>query len=240
MCSEPVDPQLAPYLDGLNVCDAVESFNKLADRLLAVPSSQQSYLSPASPSSCGWLSASSACSSMASSPAPSDRTSAYSTSSWSSFSGPASVASSRSSSCGSSVSKTRTSRNKCRKPVGERRQKNATAAERYRQKLKGQESSLADQELDERERNTRLRRDVEAKLTLYREFIALLAQNTTCYGDLDLAQMGSRSLASVLAQAQQPSTLLDRELNTELQAHLAHFQQIQQASSQQPRVDVVD
>lgn len=77
----------------------------------------------------------------------------------------------------------------------------------------------------ELERNAHLKRDVRSKLTLYREFISLLARNTG-YGDLDLADIGSKSISNILSDACHSSTELDEEIHCGLLEQLENFQHI--------------
>lgn len=259
---EPIG-QLAPYLSGLNLADAVHSFSQLAD-LVALADGEQAEaperagggaadpqwaqcLSPwnaesSATSDSATLSSSSASvsdgsqwlsSSAASSPRAGAAEEASPFAGWSRSIGSSSASSSvssvstrslnwtTSSSSRSSSSSSRSSRaSSARSPrVGERRQKNASAAEKYRRKLKGRECSLAEQVEREEERNERLKREIEAKLALYREFVDLLASNTSP-NDLGLASMGSKSLSAVL------TGVLSGRADEELQRRLAQFQQI--------------
>lgn len=78
----------------------------------------------------------------------------------------------------------------------------------------------------EQEKNERLKRDLKSKLSLYREFITLLAQNTTQL-DRDLANLGFKSLSTVLSDVcKPPSCSLDEELRAEFEAQMETFQQI--------------
>lgn len=115
-----------------------------------------------------------------------------------------------------------------------RREKNATAAERYRRKLKGKRCNLEVEEEVERELNEKLKRQVESKLELYREFIILLAQNTQL-GDLDLASLGLNSVLEVISDVCRPSSAWlepTRRLEFELQAEV--FNNILARHSNQP------
>lgn len=217
----PLEPiqQLAPYLSGLDVSEALDGFTKLADKILMAGEQpgepdDSFHLQVDSPgglscSSSQWLSpassgTSSSCSSGANSPAPS----------WQSCSS----YSSSSSGCG------RRARGE-RAPTESRRRNNATAAERYRQKLKGRKRGLGEQLTEQLERNQRLRRQLEAKLSLYKEFAALLARQTAA-DDRELASLGCRSLGLVLAELASPPGLLDLEQRRELLDHLRHFQSV--------------
>lgn len=90
----------------------------------------------------------------------------------------------------------------------------------------------------ELERNARLRRDLEAMLALYREFVQLLAFNTS-KSDADLAQLGLRSLANTLGSLRQLSgsnaaaDSIDDDTRFELEAQQARFQRILNEASQQ-------
>lgn len=80
----------------------------------------------------------------------------------------------------------------------------------------------------ELERNAKLRREMESKLALYREFMQLLAFNTS-KSDADLAQLGSRSLAKILSSLQGltcAADTIDDETRFELEAQQARFQRI--------------
>lgn len=235
---EPIQ-QLAPYLSGLNVTEALDGFTKLADKILTSGEQQADvelladssfYLRIDSPGglSCSdsqWLSpfssdsstrscpSSTGFSSGANSPAPSDTC-------------PSSSSSSCSSPCGSSSRR----RNR-RAPSDSRRRNNATAAERYRQRLKGRKSGLGEQLDEQLERNQRLRRQVEGKLTLYKEFVALLARQTH-REDRELANLGCKSLSLVLSElAASPGLHVDVEQRRELLDHLQHFQSVLSVAS---------
>lgn len=215
------DVGLAPYLADLDISDALESFSKFADMIqlrTSLEDNQQHLSSDWSPCSSTWSTSTSG----ASSPAPS----AY-------FSSSASSTSS-------------TSSGKSKLAKGGRRTKNASAADRYRKRLKGRDCGLAQQMERELERNARLRRDLESKLALYREFIQLLAFNTS-KSDADLAQLGSRSLTTILEALQDLSSLnnrpsagsdddddnddydellIDEDIRFELEAQQARFKRI--------------
>lgn len=161
-------------------------------------------------------SSSSSSSSQASSPAPSDQyyssqpasyfCSSSSSSSSLSSSGPASVASSCDSrdefhQSGSSPGRSgrRKHRDGSSSSSRDLRQKNASAAEKYRRRLKGRERVLMREMEREQARNAKLRKQIEAKLALYKEFVMLLASNT-CNQDADLAKLGSQSLSAIIGQ----------------------------------------
>lgn len=78
-----------------------------------------------------------------------------------------------------------------------RRSKNASAAEKYRRRLKGREFCLRSEMESEEEKNDKLKREYESKLALYREFVDLLARNTS-FRDGDLANFGLNSIKFVL------------------------------------------
>lgn len=236
--SNPIS-HLDPYLIDLDVSDALESFNQLADSVLAnqppcSPLSESSFSSDeSSPSNSQWLS------SNLNSPDTSEHT--YSPSSSTSFSSsafsspsssnPASVASSHDSDDegrGERRGRRRRRRNSGR---GDRKVKNASAAEKYRKRVKGRHSSLLQQMEKEQERNNILKRDLESKMTLYREFVALLAQNTTNQ-DLDLASLGSQSLSKILTNVFWPQCPVDEDIRLELETQLSTFQQIIQSNTQ--------
>lgn len=299
---EPIQ-QLAPYLSGLDVTEALEDFNKLADLVLSDgQQSQSSFFSESSPSSSfdGYPNDSSSyvfypsfinrqihspggsscqssqwLSSCANSPTPSDilysashrhhssSSSAVSNSSGASWcsssvfsSSPASVASSINGDGEPASNSTRS--DDCHDVhstanSGSRRKKNATAAERYRRKLKGRKCGLVEELEREQERNAKLRRGLESKMTLYNEFVALLARQTS-ETDCELATLGSKSLSNVLADICAPN-LISSEQRYELTRHLEHFQAIlslsnttnrsaaanyqQQLQQQQPKVNSV-
>lgn len=208
---EPIQ-HLAPYLTDLNVADAIESFNELADSLMLHEESSQLRPStcPSSPSSL------SDCSSSYKSYTSQDNNQTH-RSCWSSS---ASVASSYQSSNKSSS-------------AGRRRRKNANAAEKYRKKLKGIDCRLIEQMDREMERNSHLRRDLSHKLSLYRELVSLLARNVD-QSDLHLASLGFRSVSSVVSVC---STLEDYapnnqdEADNDLLEQLHKFQHILSTSS---------
>lgn len=251
--------QLAPYLTGLNLSDAVQSFASFADTLLERETANQlsfecsvSALSPES------LSTPPVTQSVAAlSPAPSSDSFGCASSGWtcmssssshcdasyfSGYSGPSSVASSiichdsanhlsrrssvsRSSSLSSASSTTSSSRSGSRS-LEKCKRKNATAAERYRRKLKGHKSSLAEQIELEESRQQRLRQQIEYKLSLYREFVELLARNTG-QQDEELAELGEKSLLNVLRLVN-PS---EEHESSDLWSYLEHFRSISETSS---------
>jgi len=111
-----------------------------------------------------------------------------------------------------------------------RKRRNASAAERYRRKLKGRRTGLELEMEQQAERNKSLRRQIGAKLALYGEFVALLAEKSGPK-NCSLASIGERSLASVLetVAGQKDGVELQLELDRsaeQLAAHLAHFRQI--------------
>lgn len=118
----------------------------------------------------------------------------------------------------------RSARRRGPKEPSNRRQKNANAAERYRKKIKGHRFTLAEEVEREEERNASLRRDVESKLTLYREFVSLLARNTH-QNDRELASLGSRSLSNILGNICTPN-LFNGQERVELMEYLKGFQNI--------------
>lgn len=82
---------------------------------------------------------------------------------------------------------------------GTRRKKNASAAGKYRRRLKGRQRGIhVDLEMEEI-KNRQLRHQLESKLDLYREFVDLLAQNTN-QEDTHLASKGLDSLRTVLSE----------------------------------------
>lgn len=209
---EPI-PHLEPYLHELSADEAIAGLNQLADSVLW-PTAGHAHPGPA-PASCA----------SASSPqwrpvwspgADSSQTSNFwlsssSSSTFSVSSGPASVASSYDS-ASSSASPTTTVRRGRRSAgsSGKRRGDNAKAAERYRDRLKGRQCGLLEQTRREQERNARLRRELETKLSLYREFVSLLANNTSS-ADVHLASLGSRSVSAILSQVLDENYLDDGE-----------------------------
>lgn len=239
-------PHLDQYLIDLNSEDSLESFNQLADLVLAnQPPCSPTLSDTFSFSACvfspennsQWLSSSA--SSSSSSPSQSNPSSPETSSecassfvaspltqleiSGSSASPPASIASSQTT---SSMSRKKTNCLLAKRSRGDRQIKNASAAEKYRKKIKGRHGTLLQQMQKEQERNERLKRDLKSKLSLYREFITLLAQNTTQL-DRDLANLGFKSLSTVLYDVcKQPSCSLDEELRAELETQLNTFQQI--------------
>lgn len=215
---EPIN-HLAPYLTDLDLSDAVESFGQLADNILSdgynrsgSPPSSTSSISPFS-SSCQSPAISDY--SAVNSPAPSDRT-YYSASSYNLFS-PASEY--HQDECGDRQRPNR------EPSADDRRRNNASAAEKYRKKLKGRQWKL-DQQMDrELKRNAKLKGEVRLKLSLYREFVSLLAQNCG-YNDLDLADLGLKSLSTILSNLCHPPTDLGAEVYCELSEQLETFRHI--------------
>lgn len=114
-----------------------------------------------------------------------------------------------------------------------RRRRNATAAERYRKRLKGRRSGLTEELELEQERNRKLRQSLEAKLVLYREFADLLAENTRDERlDGELANIGARSLANILQFIWPPNErLADQQQRLQLENLLAHFERLQRAGA---------
>lgn len=107
-----------------------------------------------------------------------------------------------------------------------KRKKNASAAEKYRKRVKGRNSGLVKIMSYEQARNNELKRELNAKLSLYREFVALLANNT-CRDDLDLAEFGTKSLSNVLISVcDSTNTAFEKEVYVELQARLETFKSI--------------
>lgn len=242
-------PHLDQYLIDLNTNDAFESFNQLADSLLAnqppcSPLSECSFSTNelCSPANSQWLSSSSLSSSSSSSfpsssnpSSPETSDSTFSPSSSTSFASSSSYPSPQSSpfNPASAESSSRTSsivnRRKSYPVKGDRRLKNASAAEKYRKRVKGRHCSLMQQMEREQERNSRLKRDLASKLSLYREFVTLLANNTTQL-DQDLASLGSKSLSTILSDVCWPSCWLDEEVRLELETRWNTFQQVLQAN----------
>lgn len=203
----------------------MESFNQLADSLLAnqppcSPLSECSFsTNEPSPANSQWLS------SNPSSPGTSEQTFSSSSSTSSSASHCSSPLSSNPASVASSQSSLSGIIRKSGSGKGDRRLKNASAAEKYRNRVKGRRYTLVQQMDRELERGNRLRRDLASKLSLYREFVTLLANNTTQF-DQDLASLGSKSLSSILSDTCCPPTSLDEEVRCELETRLNTFQQI--------------
>lgn len=175
---EPV-AHLSRYLDGLNVSAALESFNRLAEAL-ALPAEQASssfatqFLDPSSP------------------------TSSSTSGSWSSSnynSSELGSPSSRSSSSFGGSSSSSKKRAKAREKALFQKS-NASAAERYRRKVRGINCTLTDQLFKEERRNLKLISELEVKLALYREFLSLLS-NKLESGDRQLASAGLRSAQEV-------------------------------------------
>lgn len=215
---EPIN-HLAPYLTDLDLSDAVESFGQLADNILS-----DGYNRSGSPPSItsSISSSSSSCQSPAisdfsavSSPAPSDQT-YCSVSSYNLFS-PASE-------YHQDEDRDRPRSNK-EPSADDRRRNNASAAEKYRKKLKGRQWKLDQQMHKELKRNAQLKREIRSKLSLYREFVSLLAHNTG-YNDLDLADLGSKSLSAIMSNLCHPPTDLDDEIYCELSEPLETFRHI--------------
>lgn len=219
---EPIN-HLAPYLTNLDLNDAVESFSQLADYILLDAS-----VEPESPPSISSSSSASICSSSfsqspaisdlpaVSSPAPSDQT-YYSVSSSNTFSPASEYLRHRERGRSGSYKKEAANNN--------RRLNNNSAADKYRKKLKGRQCKLDQQMEKELKRNAQLKREVRSKLSLYREFVSLLAHNTG-YEDLDLADIGLKSLSTILSNLCQPSTDLDDEIYCELSEQYETFQHI--------------
>lgn len=139
---------------------------------------------------------------------------------------PISSRSSSSRSSTSSSSSTGISRTATGRAPEKRKRKNATAAERYRHKLKGRKFSLAEQVEQEEARQQRLRRQIESKLILYKEFVDLLARNTSSQ-DEELAEIGEKSLLNVLRLVHPTS----EQESSDLWSYLEHFRSISESSS---------
>lgn len=106
-----------------------------------------------------------------------------------------------------------------------KRSKNASAAEKYRRRLKGKESRLKSEIEREEARNRQLRRQFESKLALYSEFIDLLAKNTS-YQDSELANLGLNSLSMILFDLKAKTGFWDEQVADELSKKYAIFKSI--------------
>lgn len=123
---------------------------------------------------------------------------------------------------------------------GSLRTRNATAAERYRTKLKGRQCGLEMQMEVEERRNIELRKLLESKLSLYREFVNLLANNLQDQ-DEELALLGCRSIEQTLTGCiVTVDTDSDNDENSSRERGLAQLQHQQLRDSTDKNIERID
>lgn len=223
---EPI-AHLDPYLSGIDLATTDESLDKLtghgqAPQVSSPPPCRLSQHWASSPSCSSLISSS------AGSPPESPlvrQQSQSSTSSWAPLSPASSCSSSRWSRQAGSGSK------RARQTPYER-SRNASATERYRLRLKGRKCNLQELVELEEQRNSELRRLLESKLSLYREFVQMLANNLQDE-DIELATVGSRSIEAILGPKESSEVTCQdgtdssiERIEQELGAQLVRFQQI--------------
>lgn len=213
---EPIG-NLAPYLAGIDLSSDQAAFDRLVGSSPGADQIQRAEkaLTPASPVN-SWAAGSQPSSPRVQLSCSHSLNSSLSSCSWT----PSSPASSCTSHCSSSGQRTGPRKRPLKacghiRPEGDtyKRSCNATAAERYRLKLKGRQCGLEKLvELEER-RNAELRRLLESKLSLYREFIYMLANNLQDR-DVELASIGCRSIEQIFADYRPTETDSDSDGNS--------------------------
>lgn len=196
-----LDAHLAPYLSQLDIGEALRSFERLADSILAPKAALTSVISSSSSSHTH----ASCCDALSSTLADCGHVSSESSAS-SGFRSASSTPASTLSSASSSSS-------------------NANAANKYRRRVRGQQRTLFERAEREQARNARLRAHIQSQLLPpYLELVRLLATNLRSAGDERLARVGKRSVERALKCC---GDVLESAANApqraELERHLAAF-----------------